>query len=61
MLLVDQTSFKMKRVQRQANGSYLIQVKIIDQDGIQRQLVALLKETKVTMLNEAQKKGLVLK
>jgi len=54
-LLQRQSAFTIKRVVRQANGNYLMTVKIIDQTGKHRQLVALLKETKVSMLNESQK------
>ena len=47
----------MKKVIRQGNGNYVMTVKVIDQTGTHRQLVAILKETKVAMLNESQKKG----
>ena len=57
-LLSNQSAFKMKRVKRQENGCYSILVKIIDQNGNSRQLVALMKETKVSMLNQSQKTGL---
>ena len=56
-LLQNQSAFSMKKVVRQGNGNYLMTVKVIDQTGTDRQLVAVLKETKVAMLNESKKKG----
>ena len=56
-LLQNQSAFSMKKVIRQGNGNYVMTVKVIDQTGTHRQLVAILKETKVAMLNESQKKG----
>ena len=56
-LLQNQSAFALKKVIRQGNGNYVMTVKIIDQTGTYRQLVAILKETKVSTLNESQKKG----
>ena len=56
-LLQNQSAFSMKKVLRQGNGNYVMTVKVIDQTGTDRQLVAVLKETKVAMLNESKKKG----
>jgi len=56
-LLQNQSAFSMKKVVRQGNGNYVMTVKVIDQTGTDRQLVAVLKETKVAMLNESKKKG----
>ena len=56
-LLQNQSAFSMKKVIRQGNGNYVMTVKVIDQNGTHRQLVAILKETKVAMLNESKKKG----
>ena len=58
-LLQNQSAFTMKKVIRQENGNYVMTVKVIDQTGTHRQLVAILKETKVAMLNESKKKGRV--
>jgi len=56
-LLQNQSAFSMKKVVRQGNGNFVMTVKVIDQTGTHRQLVAILKETKVAMLNESKKKG----
>ena len=56
-LLQNQSAFALKKVIRQGNGNYVMTVKVIDQTGTHRQLVTILKETKVAMLNESQKKG----
>ena len=58
-LLQNQSAFTIKKVIRQENGNYVMTVKVIDQTGTHRQLVAILKETKVAMLNESKKKGRV--
>ena len=56
-LLEHQSAFSIKKVTRQENGNYLMTVKIMDTTGTERILVAILKETKVSMLNESHKKG----
>jgi len=55
-LLEHQSAFVLKKVTRQENGNYLMTVKIMDTTGTERVLVAILKETKVLMLNESHKK-----
>ena len=56
-LLQHQSAFAMKKVTRQANGNYMMIVRIVDETGTERQVAAVLKETKVSMLNESQKQG----
>ena len=56
-LLQHQSAFAMKKVTRQANGNYTMIVRIVDETGTERQLGTVLKETKVSMLNESQKQG----